>query len=344
MIVVWGKPVMAEIDQIVDAVRAELLPLGLLRHKKDTGSDIMLTCTEHKNGRESKPSMGIAKVDKTDINDHTIPAGTVHCFTCGYKADLPSWIARVFGLKDPAAGMMWLMRRFAYAVDGERAEIRLNLNRTKRRQQVATIPESEVLEYWAMLDDHEDGLRYLTEKRGIPRDLIDKFKLGYNPHESAVGIPVRLPDGRCLFIKWRNIHTKVYLNAEDVPKTLTLFGLDEVIKEIARLKAAGVDPRTLQVWLPEGEFDCIALWKRGKLAAATMGSELTEYQAKLLMRLGVGSFVAATDNDNAGRKGARIIKDLLIPMGGKVYNVRYGETTNDWNAMSDAEFANIVLY
>lgn len=343
MIVIWGKPVMAEVEQIVDAVRAELLPHGLMKDKRDVGSDIMVTCTEHKSGRERKPSMGISKTDKVTFDGKSIPAGTVHCFTCGYTAELPAWIARVFGMSNPVAGMSWLMKRFAYAVGGERADLRLNLTRGGRKQ-VQTIPESEVAQYMVMLDNHPEGMEYLTGTRKMTQETIERFCLGFNPTESAVTIPVRLPDGRCLFIKQRNINTKVYLNESGVPKTMTLFALHELNLHLNALKLMGERVDNLQVWICEGEFDCMALWQRGKLAVSVMGSELTEHQAKLLMRLGVGSFVAATDNDDAGRKGARIIKNLLIPMGGKVYNVRYGRTTKDWNAMSDEEFSSICLY
>ena len=61
MITVWGMPIMASVGQILLAVQSEVLGDGLMRQIRDVGTNYMVTCTEHKNGMEHSPSMGIRK-------------------------------------------------------------------------------------------------------------------------------------------------------------------------------------------------------------------------------------------------------------------------------------------
>lgn len=347
MIVVWGKTVMAEVDQIVDAVRNELLHTGLMRRIHDTGNNIMVTCTEHKGGQESKPSMGISKVERYDtIQRREIPAGTVHCFTCGYTADLPTWIAHVLGMESPVKGMDWLMRRYAYGIDGERADLRLNLERTSKVE-AEFVPDQVVNDLWFAFNQSADAIDYMVNTRGIPREICNKAKVGYDREEHAVAFPVTDIKGRTLFIKLRGIEGRRFHNDENSRKSMTFFGITVLIRELNRLKAGGQDISRVKVWVCEGEIDCLTLWRRGILAVSLMGSDMSEQQAKILKRFGVGQVVAALDNpaiDVAGRKGVRKMKDLLIPMGIKVFNVRYNSNKKDWNEMTDEEFAMVELF
>lgn len=97
MITIWRMPVVATVEQVVKDIKLQLYGTGLLREVRDTGSDLMCTCPFHGGGKERNPSCGISKAEKT-LNGKHYEAGTVHCFTCGYTADLPQFVADMLAL------------------------------------------------------------------------------------------------------------------------------------------------------------------------------------------------------------------------------------------------------
>lgn len=62
-----------------------------------------------------------------------------------------------------------------------------------------------------------------------------------------------------------------------------------------------------------------------------MGSHISEEQCKDLERSPFRRYVIATDNDEAGRKGASQIKRLLIPKGFRFTNLRWDTELKDIN-------------
>ena len=114
MITVWRMPIVATVEHIVKDIKLQLYGTGLLREVNDTGSDLMVTCPFHGGGKEHNPSCGISKQEKT-VNGKHYEAGTVHCFTCGYTADLPQFVADMLGLSNPLAGYKWLVGRYNYS-------------------------------------------------------------------------------------------------------------------------------------------------------------------------------------------------------------------------------------
>lgn len=64
-------------------------------------------------------------------------------------------------------------------------------------------------------------------------------------------------------------------------------------------------------------------------ALAIMGSHISEDQCKELERTPFRRFVLATDNDDAGRKGASQIKRLLIPKGFRFINLKWHTSLKD---------------
>lgn len=342
MIFIWDTPIMAELSQIIDDVRNTIRANGhdLLRKTHDVGTDIMVTCTEHKNGQEQKVSMGISKNEFVTSTGKVIKAGTVHCFTCGYTADLPTWIAKVLGLGNGANGFRWLIKRYSYGIGGERAELALLLDRGTTPQK-PLVSEALINQYCIEFFDSDRAMDYMIGTRKIPAEVCTKFRIGYNRQNDSIVMPICDAHGNILFTKERAIGTKVYINGEHSDKSSTLFGLSEAIKMIAHLKRIG--NKIPPIWVVEGEIDTMTLWKYGNIAVAQMGSELSDMQAKLLMRVH-DRFVSAMDNDMAGKKGTRILKDKLIPLGARIYNLRYNCSKKDFNAMTDSEIENIELF
>lgn len=101
MITVWNTPIAASVEQILRDLKLMLFAEGLLRDQNNTGSDVMVTCPFHKGGHERKPSCGVSLKEKI-TPDKTYEAGTVHCYTCGYTADLPTFISDLLGMEKNA--------------------------------------------------------------------------------------------------------------------------------------------------------------------------------------------------------------------------------------------------
>ena len=97
MITIWGVPIVATVEQVLKDIKLQLYGTGLLREMNSTGADLMSTCPFHKNGKEHSPSCGVLLKEKV-VREKKYEAGTVHCYTCGYTADLPQFIADVLGL------------------------------------------------------------------------------------------------------------------------------------------------------------------------------------------------------------------------------------------------------
>ena len=84
-------------------------------------------------------------------------------------------------------------------------------------------------------------------------------------------------------------------------------------------------------WSTESEIDALSLISYGVPAVAIMGSHISEDQCKELERTPFRRFVIATDNDDAGRKGASQIKRLLIPKGFRFINLKWHTSLKDIN-------------
>ena len=73
---------------------------------RDVYTNTMVTCPFHKHGEERKPSCG--------VNNEPVDGKIwVHCFTCGYKGTLETFISRILGVKDDGTeGINWILQNF----------------------------------------------------------------------------------------------------------------------------------------------------------------------------------------------------------------------------------------
>lgn len=140
--------------------------------------------------------------------------------------------------------------------------------------------------------------------------------------------PVRDLEGRVLFYKGRSIAGKHFYNAKDVDKSSIVFGLWELINGSF---VWGTAENIKEVWITESEIDALSLISYGVPAVAIMGSHISEDQCRELERSPFRKYVLATDNDEAGRKGASQIKRLLIPKGFRFTNLRWETDLKDVN-------------
>ena len=82
--VVGNKTIKTDVLSVLDRLRLELTN-GKLRSYKKTSSGISVPCPVHSGGMEQHPSCFIGEED-----------GVWHCFTCGAKGGIDSFIAQCF--------------------------------------------------------------------------------------------------------------------------------------------------------------------------------------------------------------------------------------------------------
>ena len=187
--------------------------------------------------------------------------------------------------------------------------------------------EEEIQRYNRELLNSEEACEYL-HRRKLANWILEAYDLGFDPEDNTVLFPVRDLEGRVLFYKGRSIAGKHFYNAKDVDKSSIVFGLWELINGSC---VWGTAENIKEVWITESEIDALSLISYGVPAVAIMGSHISEDQCKELERTPFRRFVLATDNDDAGRKGASQIKRLLIPKGFRFTNLRWETDLKDVN-------------
>lgn len=263
--------------------------------------------------------------DNYDNKDKTYEAGTVHCYTCGYTADLPQFVADLLGLSSPVEGFKWLVNQYNYQTE-ERELPDLDMYRGSTAKS-SVLEESLVKQYTQNLLQSEEACRYL-HKRRIANWVLEAYELGFDPEDKTVLFPVRGMDGKVIFYKGRSIAGKHFYNAKEIDKTSVVFGLWEILNGSF---SWGTSDQIEEVWITESEIDALSLISYGVPAVAIMGSHISEDQCKELERTPFRRFVLATDNDDAGRKGASQIKRLLIPKGFRFINLKWHTSLKDIN-------------
>jgi DNA primase len=183
-----------------------------------------------------------------------------------------------------------------------------------------------------------EAMSYL-HKRKLAYEVIEAYKLGYDPADKTVLFPVRDAEGRIAFYKGRSLVGKHFYNAKEIDKTSLVFGLYELCNGFTKQATANST-----VWITESEIDALSLISQGEYAVAIMGSHISEEQCRELERSPFRKFILATDNDEAGRKGATQIKQMLIPKGFRFTNLKWRTDIKDINDLIKAHGDNWRKY
>lgn len=316
---VWGIPVLASVDDILQVIRLELKTqnIDLLKDIKPTNNNIMVTCINHGGGVENKPALGITTVDV--FRDNKLhPAGTCHCYVCGYISDFPTFISNCFGYDDGGQfGFKWLTTHFVNLSVEQREPLKLDMSRGHKNdvQGPQLVTEAELASY-----------RYnhpYMKKRGLTDRVIDYFDVGYDEKTDCLTFPVRDLNGDVPFVQRRAVKGKFFKNAEDSLRGSVIYGLYEVYKNLSWIK---------EVYVGESITDALTLWNERKAGLATLGAIPTQAQIKLLRDLPVRKIISAYDNDKAGEEGTARLKKYLGQT--KVlYRVKFPKNVKDINEM-----------
>jgi len=164
--------------------------------------------------------------------------------------------------------------------------------------------------------DRREAQLYL-KKRGITRDLVEKFKIGWCPLGAKVRESLERLKGRLIFPTIdeygdvRSFSGRMLVDKEDVKgsekrwwnesyeKSFFLYGLDAAALNIIKKN---------KVIIVEGQTDVIACHKYGfDIAVALMSDDLNLHQISKLLRF-TNNFILMLDGDEAGRESSKNIR------------------------------------
>lgn len=327
---VWGTPVIADVEDIIDLLRTEIRiqEIDLLKHMKPTFQNVMVTCIAHGDGTEKKPSLGISTVD-VFRNGKTYKAGTCNCFTCGYTADLAEFISNAFGYQDKGMfGYKWITTNFVNLSVEKRRPLKLDMSRDIETESKDEFISEETLQKFRVIHP------YMYERK-LSDKVISYFDVGYDEETDALTFPVKDLSGNVPLIQRRSVSFKQFQNDEGAYRGNYVYGLYEVIKNISWIK---------EVIVCESPIDALTCWVHKVPAVAIFGSSITATQISLLRHLTIRKFISGFDNDKAGDEGSEKLKkhlgDIKI-----IHRLQFpeelndcGEYVNDINAMTENQF------
>ncbi len=264
--------------------------------------------------------------------------GIYKCFGCGEGGDVFAFVQKVKGMD-----FLDTVRDLAYSLGVPLIETTEDRKEYDRRSLILMLYQQASEFYTRLLKDGSEGAagREYLKKRGISEEIIEKFKLGIAPHgwdallrylmdankvsaDTLVeaGLVRRKTDTNHYFDLFRN---RLMIPILDEQGRVIAFGGralgDDEVKYInspenpvytkgdhlfAFSSAKDAIKQADGVILVEGYFDAISLHQHGFAnAVATLGTALTEKQAKLLVRYTDNKRVyLCFDSDLAGQKAA----------------------------------------
>jgi len=180
-----------------------------------------------------------------------------------------------------------------------------------------------------VIDDVNVAQAYLKNIRGINKDSMEYFRLGYSSNMKMIITPVHSPDGIPIGLVGRSIEGKSFKNSTNLPKSKTLFN-------IHRAKKIGD-----HVIIVESNFDAIRIHQAGfPNVVATLGGFISPEQHNLLNRH-FNKITIMTDADNAGRELGYSIASKLrnkdILWASYEYGKIYPHEAKDAGDMTDEE-------
>lgn len=262
--------------------------LGKLKDIKKHGANILVTCPEHKNGKENHPSCSIYIGD-----DARKDFGHYHCFSCGSSGSFIQFAALCFGYSEEKA-KTWLINRFGKLLDYKPVHIIEPIELTKE-----TNDNNFDL---SILSTFENYHPYML-KRKLSLDVCKEFKVMFDPKTNCLTFLVCEPNNKPLFITRRNVDKKQFIIPSGVEKPVYL--LNEINKR-------GIK----EVLVCESQINALYAWSLGYPAVALFGTG-TAYQYQQLNRSSIRHYILCLDGDVAGEKGIErfkknIRKDVFV--------------------------------
>ena len=343
--------------QLVQAVRdvVDIVDIAAEHTQlRKSGRRQMGRCPLH---REKTPSFSVDPVQ-----------GLFYCFGCGRGGDAIKLHMLLSGDDFPAA-IETLARRYGVPLPPPRQQ-----RGGPREPDLEPALEAAAQFFVDALNRSPETQSYL-ERRQMPQELVERFGVGYAPDgwtnllealhpripladlkaAGLVGIsqksgkyydrfrqrlmfPIRAASGRLLGFGGRTLadDKAKYINSHETAafrKGYVLYGLDMAKRAIRESSTA---------LIVEGYFDVLGAVASGVDATvATMGTALTEDQARLLSRF-ASDVVVGYDGDEAGENAFRRVLPLLLSQGLTVRRARFGEN-EDPDSLRTSAGPDVVL-
>jgi len=283
---------------------------GGVRQRSERKDDwLMFSCPlaewKHAGGHDNNPSFGILITDERE--------SLFHCFGCKKKGPLPYLIHLLEEYTGEDYTDLEEEIEAAETVGYDLPE----WGRRRDREEIQKLPDPLSEEYWHVYDSAE-GHPYLR-RRHISARTARRIPILHDPDEDRILFPMCDHAGALYGFTGRAV------SDNRIPKVKDYFGLP---KRLLLLGDHLVDRESDKpILLVEGLFDFARLVTLGFDCLASLGSDLSQPQCKILQRLGRPVYLFY-DNDMAGKDGAALAADALrtsLP----VAKVRYPKSVSD---------------
>ena len=161
-------------------------------------------------------------------------------------------------------------------------------------------------------------------KRKLSKEVVDRFRVGYDKERDAITFPVYDERHRLVMVTARSVNSKRFWIPKDVDKPVyLLYDILERGVQTVYVCESQINALTARTW----GLDAVALFGTG-----------SEKQYNTLKKSGIRNYILLFDGDEAGRKGAMrfkknmppdvFITDVRLPAGKDVNDLTYDEVMN----------------
>lgn len=308
--IVDNKQINTPIKDLVGMLKQQCILSNIpkLSDMYERGNNLIITCPVHKDGQEAHPSCSVLLEDRSGVF-----AGTVHCFSCGYRASFVKFVADCLGCSIKKA-IDWVLGVSNYTILENTRDVSLELFEQKKVwEDIVPVSNDELNKY--------EYIHPYMYKRGLTDELIQKFDVGYDKETESLTFPVYV-NGVCMFVARRNVNYKRF----DLPKLKPkpIYGLDYITGN--------------EIYVCESILNALTCWKYGKQAVALFGTG-TDFQLEQLKAAPQRRIVLALDGDKAGKAGSKKLFDGLT---NKIVTIlKTPEDGRDINDLSKEEFGSL---
>lgn len=305
-----NKVVTEPIINILYQAKRELTNGKLKDIQKAHDANILISCPCHKDGYEKHASCRVL----ADETCEELEAGYAYCFSCGYSAPFAQVIGDLFN-EDKAFGEEWLVERFGNTFV-EQEEFLQEIVLDKPTVKKEYLDEASLIPF--------DFYHPYMWKRKLSKEVVDRFRVGYDKERDAITFPVYDERHRLVMVTARSVNSKRFWIPKDVDKPVyLLYDILERGVQTVYVCESQINALTARTW----GLDAVALFGTG-----------SEKQYNTLKKSGIRNYILLFDGDEAGRKGAMrfkknmpsdvFITDVRLPAGKDVNDLTYDEVMN----------------
>ena len=305
-----NKVITEPIINILYQAKRELTNGKLKDIQKAHDANILISCPCHKDGYEKHASCRVL----ADETCEELEAGYAYCFSCGYSAPFAQVIGDLFN-EDKAFGEEWLVERFGNTFV-EQEEFLQEIVLDKPTVKKEYLDEASLIPF--------DFYHPYMWKRKLSKEVVDRFRVGYDKERDAITFPVYDDRHRLVMVTARSVNSKRFWIPKDVDKPVyLLYDILERGVQTVYVCESQINALTARTW----GLDAVALFGTG-----------SEKQYNTLKKSGIRNYILLFDGDEAGRKGAMrfkknmppdvFITDVRLPAGKDVNDLTYDEVMN----------------